>query len=99
MPDYSRKCLGNHPYTDVSALKRLYDFTCINYSCGYYNMHTAKEYVRVNDVKLCLSIAKKMIEVLGCTKYEMTGTKHMVTEGFIDRVKRSLIKYQLYCDE
>ena len=40
----------SHPYTDVSQIKRKGDFSCINFSCGYYNMHTENEFVVVDDV-------------------------------------------------
>ncbi len=94
MRRYSRACLGNHPYTDVSALKRLYDFACINYSVGYERMHTRDEIVVVANVLSCLEMAKKMVSSLGNTKYELPS-KVLVSEGYIDRVKRSLVRMRL----
>jgi putative aminopeptidase FrvX len=35
----------SHPYTDVSQLKKKADVSCINMSCGYYNMHSNQEFV------------------------------------------------------
>jgi putative aminopeptidase FrvX len=54
-----------HPYTDVYALKNLFDFSCINISIGYYNYHTANEYVVVEDVYNGIETGKKMINLLG----------------------------------
>lgn len=54
-----------HPYTDVYALRGQFDFSCINFSIGYYNYHTASEYVVVEDVENGINIGRKMIESLG----------------------------------
>jgi tripeptide aminopeptidase len=54
-----------HPYTDVYALKQKYDFSCINFSIGYYNYHTKNEYVVVEDVYNGIEMGRKMIESLG----------------------------------
>jgi putative aminopeptidase FrvX len=65
----NRNKYQSHPYTDVYALKNLFDFSCINFAVGYYNYHTPNEYVIVEDVFNTLDIGKKMIENLGCKKY------------------------------
>ena len=54
-----------HPYTDVWALRSKFDFSCINFSIGYYNYHTANEYVVVEDVMNGIKMGKKIIESLG----------------------------------
>jgi len=59
-----------HPYTDVYALKSLFNFSCINISIGYYDYHTKNEYVVVEDTFNGIEIGKKMIETLGYKKYE-----------------------------
>ena len=82
LPGYNAGTLGNHPYTDVSALKSLYDFSCVNYSVGYYNMHSIHEYVSIFDVELCLDTAKKLIESLGEELYYLPrANKRMLTES------------------
>jgi acetylornithine deacetylase/succinyl-diaminopimelate desuccinylase-like protein len=65
----SNKKYLKHPYTDVYALKHLFDFSCMNFSCGYYNYHRKDEYVVVEDVENALTIGKRMIEELGYEKY------------------------------
>lgn len=54
-----------HPYTDVYALRSKFDFSCINFSIGYYNYHTRNEYVVVDDVFGGIEMGRKMIENLG----------------------------------
>ncbi len=60
----------SHPYTDVYALKESFDFSCINFSIGYYRYHTPNEYVVVEDVYSGIETGKKMIEKLGYSKYK-----------------------------
>jgi putative aminopeptidase FrvX len=52
----------NGMMTDVMALKES-DILCsmANIECGYYNPHTAQEYVNINDVQNCLNMVKKII--------------------------------------
>lgn len=56
--------------TDVMALKEC-GIVCsmANISCGYYNPHTAQEYVNINDVSNCLYMVKHII-------YEMAGNEY-----------------------
>lgn len=65
-----RHLFQSHPYTDVFALKQLFDFSCINFSIGYYDYHTPHEYVVVEDVYTGIETGKKMIEKLGYLKYK-----------------------------
>ncbi len=58
--DYMR-----HPYTDVWALRNKYNFSCINFSIGYYNYHTRNEYVIPEDVFNGIKIGREMISSLG----------------------------------
>ena len=64
-----------HPYTDVYALRNLFDFSCINISIGYYDYHTPEEYVVIEDVFSGIDTGKKMIEELGHKKYYLTPRK------------------------
>jgi putative aminopeptidase FrvX len=65
IPEY-----GSHPFTDVYALKKLFDFSCINLSIGYYEHHTANEYVILEDVENGIKIGREMIASLGYEKYK-----------------------------
>jgi putative aminopeptidase FrvX len=64
IPEY-----GSHPFTDIYALKKLFDFSCINLSIGYYDYHTADEYVILEDVENGIKIGREMIASLGYEKY------------------------------
>jgi tripeptide aminopeptidase len=54
-----------HPYTDVYALRGKFDFSCINFSIGYYDYHTKNEYVVIEDVFNGIEMGRKMIQSLG----------------------------------
>lgn len=56
-----------HPYTDVWALRGKFDFSCINFSIGYYNYHTKNEYVVIEDVYNGIKMGREMIQKLGYT--------------------------------
>ena len=62
--------IQSHPYTDISQLKKKIDVSCINMSCGYYNMHSAQEFISIEDVKCAIEAGKNMVKVLGLKKYE-----------------------------
>jgi di/tripeptidase len=54
-----------HPYTDVYALRSKFNFSCVNFSIGYYDYHTKNEYVVVEDVFNGIEMGRKMIQSLG----------------------------------
>jgi di/tripeptidase len=58
-----------HPYTDVYALKKKYDFACINFSIGYHNYHTKDEYICVEEVEAGIKSGEELIKSLGKVKH------------------------------
>jgi di/tripeptidase len=58
-----------HPYTDVYALRGLFDFQCINFSIGYYDYHSPYEYVVIEDVFNGIEMGREMINTLGYKLY------------------------------
>ena len=64
----------HHPYTDTMMLKNLFDFSCLNFAAGYYQYHTKNEYVVIEDTLNTLSLAKKIVKILGNKKYNYTNT-------------------------
>ena len=74
--DIITACFGNemliqsHPYTDISQLKKKIDVSCINISCGYYNMHSNQEFISIDDVCRAIEVGKNMVNTLGYKKYE-----------------------------
>ena len=59
----------DHPYTDVSIIKRTFEFSCINISAGYFNWHSTKEYVVITEVEKAIILGQKMINELGYKLY------------------------------
>ena len=66
-----------HPYTDVSQMVLKHGLTSINISCGYYNYHTANEYIVLDDLYNSIEVAKRMIESLGYEVYRMESNKRL----------------------
>jgi di/tripeptidase len=62
----------SHPYTDVYALKKQFDFSCINFAIGYYDYHTKNEYVVIEDVFNGINSGRKIIELLGCELHKLS---------------------------
>jgi len=59
----------HHPYTDVSVLRRKFDFPCLNLPPGYFRMHSAHEYVSVPAVENALNLGAMLIQELGHRYY------------------------------
>ncbi len=68
----------SHPYTDVYALKKKFNFSCINFAIGYYNYHTKNEYVVVEDVYSGIQTGKDMIESLGYNYYPLIPDDNLI---------------------
>ena len=60
--------LQSHPYTDVSQLKQKADVSCINISCGYYNMHTPNEFLVLDDVDKAIRTGINLVNEFGYEK-------------------------------
>ena len=60
----------NHPYTDVSVIKRSFNFSCINVSAGYFNYHSSKEYVVISEAEKAVILGEKLVNALGNQYYE-----------------------------
>jgi len=80
----------SHPYTDISQLKKKSDVSCINMSCGYYNMHSNQEFVSVDDVTKAIDAGKNMVKELGYRKYEYVYKPIVYTP---QTVMNSLVQY------
>lgn len=58
-----------HPYSDVMALRRRFDFSCFNLSSGYYNWHRRNECVKIADTANSLEMATELVQALGENSY------------------------------
>lgn len=66
----------NGMMTDVMALKENgLHCSCANMSCGYYNPHSYREYVDMNDVENCLDMVKQMIYAMQGRLFEHSYVK------------------------
>ncbi len=61
---------ARHPYTDIWQLLEKFDFSCLNLAAGYYRMHTASEFVIVEDVQNSYELGVRLVNELGENKYE-----------------------------
>jgi hypothetical protein len=69
----------HHPYTDVSVLKRKFDFPCLNLPAGYFRMHSRQEYVQMSVVENSLNLGMALVEALGNKCYVF---KAVTTNGY-----------------
>jgi di/tripeptidase len=72
-----------HPYTDVYALRNKFDFSCINFSIGYYDYHTRNEYVVIEDVFNGIDMGRKMISELGYKLHYKESVKYDPMQRYV----------------
>jgi tripeptide aminopeptidase len=72
-----------HPYTDVYALRSKFNFSCINFSIGYYDYHTRNEYVVIEDVFNGIEMGRKMIDKLGYKLYYKESVNYDQKYGYV----------------
>ena len=60
---------SNDPFTDVNQLAQKFDFNCLNLGCGYYQQHSDREYVVVDEVEKSLKMGYNLILFLRNEKY------------------------------
>ena len=63
------KKFSNDPFTDVNQLAQKFDFNCLNLGCGYYQQHSDREYVVVDEVEKSLKMGYNLILFLRNEKY------------------------------
>ena len=64
---------SNDPFTDVVQLRKKFDFCCSVLCSGYYNQHSNREYVVVEDVNKSYLTGSKLIDKLGLRKFKMVN--------------------------
>ena len=84
-----------HPYTDAWQIVEKFDIACLNLAAGYYQYHTANEYVVVDDVENGYQLGLKLVEVLGENKYsnEKEERSYLLNDGYGSRYSRKRIDY------
>jgi acetylornithine deacetylase/succinyl-diaminopimelate desuccinylase-like protein len=59
----------HHPLADVMALRRRFEFSCFNLSCGYHLWHQPDECVVLDEVAAALAAGEDLVRMLGCRRY------------------------------
>jgi hypothetical protein len=72
-----------HPYTDVTALRKRFDLSCLNLSAGYHNWHQSDEFVVLREVSAAIIAGEALIRALGCRRYPYPVGSIDSTEPFI----------------
>jgi len=72
----------SHPYTDIMMIKQKSDVSCLNMSCGYYNMHTKNEFVCLYDVERAITAGINLVKDLGLQKYEFKYEPKKIVSQF-----------------
>ena len=62
------RIFARHPYTDVSQLKKNFDFQCINLPAAYYHYHSSNECVLIEGIGIAFNLSVAIIERLGNEK-------------------------------
>jgi len=78
-----------HPYTDAWQIVEQFEIACLNLAAGYYQYHTANEYVSIKDVENGFQLGLKLVETLGEKKYgnKKESKYQILNEGYNQRKK------------
>jgi putative aminopeptidase FrvX len=66
--NYGVRIFARHPYTDVSQLKKKFDFQCINLPAAYYHYHSSNECVLIEGIETAFNLSVAIIDRLGNEK-------------------------------
>jgi tripeptide aminopeptidase len=80
--DYGVRDFARHPFTDVSQLKKNFDFQCINLPAAYYHYHTSNECVLIEGIETAFELSVKIIERLGNEKQEFAKQTNSYSYGY-----------------
>lgn len=69
LENYSVDNFSIDPFTDVLQIVEKFGICCAVFPTGYYNQHSAFEYVIPEETQECYNLGKEAIEVLGSKKY------------------------------
>jgi len=80
-------------YSDIKTLSNKYLVASANLAAGYFNQHTASEYVITWGVELAISIGKTLTKFFGDRKYTCSAPKPVATYTY---AKRTTHKNTMY---
>lgn len=73
---------ARHPFTDVSQLKKNFDFQCINLPAAYYHYHSVNECVLIEGIETAFNLSVEIIERLGNEKQEFEKQVPYYNNGY-----------------
>lgn len=76
LENYNVKNISTDPFTDVVQLRKKFDFCCSVLPTGYYNQHSANEYVIEQETESCVNLAVDFLQKLGHKKYYFEKARH-----------------------
>ena len=68
-------------FSDISTLAPKCGVAAVNLSCGYYNAHTVKEEVKVEEMLNTIEVVKKLLTV-ECEQFEYIEAKYNYNYGY-----------------
>ena len=105
--EYGVRQFARHPFTDVSQLKKKFDFQCINLPAAYYHYHSSNECVLIEGIETAYNLSVAIIHRLGNEKqvfakqdsqdnygYSYGGSNSGSTYGY-GRGRKLLTEFQL----
>lgn len=63
-------------FSDISTLAPNCKVAAVNLSCGYYNAHTTKEYVVMEEMNNTVDVVEKLFNVKDCKQFEYIEKKY-----------------------
>lgn len=70
--------------TDVHEISQIANVACANMSCGYYEPHTAREYVNIDDAINTMEMVRALITTLGEVRHEYKSKSTYSNWGYGD---------------
>jgi len=64
--------ISRDPFTDVVQIRKNFDFCCAVLPTGYYDQHSADEYVVEEHTNECVELGLEFIQTLGEKKYQFS---------------------------
>ena len=72
---HGRTLFYSEPFTDLCHIREKVPVQAMNFGSGYYSAHTNTEYIVLEEVDDCISLALDLINHLKCERYELKAGK------------------------
>lgn len=64
-------------FSDISNLSPACKVASVNLSCGYYNPHTTREYVVMEEMEDTINIVKKLLSISDCKHFDYIESEYI----------------------